>query len=204
MPTLPPVRQPSIGQLATLALCLTLPLAGTGCDSRGRADDSSVATTPAADRAVSATPAAEPERRELDWCTLLPLQEVAATLQHTIGKSVSIAKPRAGGSCTYRDVEQGAPDVQLLVEAVDVGSDSAATESLKMVRAMYTDHGLAVADVAGIGDAAIGGWEAETYGIKIRKGRYTGQVNLNARRFKDPAVEEATRELAKQAVAKLR
>lgn len=189
--------------LAALALCLTLPLAVAACGSTDRTGDSSAATTSAAENPANATPAAEPERRELDWCTLLPLPEVAGTLQRTVGKSVSIANPRAGGSCTYRDVEQGAPDVQLLIEGVDVGSDSAATESLKVVRAMYMDHGLAVADVAGIGDAALGGWEAETYGVKFRKGRYTGQVNVNARSFKDPAVEQAARELATQVVAKL-
>ena len=203
MPSLPSARRHLDGRRAALVICLTLPITVAGCGTAGRADDSSATTALASDRPASAAPAAEQERRELDWCTLLPLQDVSATLQRTVGKSVSVAKPSAGGGCTYRDVEQGASDMQLLVEGVDVGSDSAATESMKMVRSMFTDHGMPVTDVAGVGDAAFGGWEAETYGLKLRKGRFTGQVNVNARRFKDPAVEQAAQELAKQLVAKL-
>ena len=184
----------------TLTLPFAAMLALAACTGKTPARDTATATP---DAQASATPAAEPARRELDWCALLPIQEVSATLQRTVGKGVSVTRPSAGGGCSYRDVEQGAPDMQLLIEAVDAESDSAATESMSVVRGMFKDRGQEVTDVPGIGDAAFGAWEAETYGIKFRKARYTGQVNVNARRFKDPAVEQAAQELAKQVVAKL-
>ena len=189
----------SVARTSTLVLRTAIALALAACGgSREAADTTASASTPA-----TTTPAAEPERQKPDWCALMPAPEVSATLQRTVGKGVSIAKSSAGGGCTYRDVEQGAPEMQLLVELLDVGSDSAAAESMKVVRGMFADRGQAVADVSGVGDAAFGAWEAETYGLKLRKGRYTGQVNVNARRFKDPAVEQAAQELAKQMVAKL-
>ncbi|HEX8849894.1 MAG TPA: hypothetical protein VF761_10215 [Gemmatimonadaceae bacterium] len=188
-----------VASTTTLVVHISFALALAACGGNREAPD----TTASASTPAAATPAAEPERQKPDWCALLPASEVSATLQRTVGKSVSIAKPSAGGGCTYRDVEQGAPEMQLLIELLDVGSDSAATESMKVVRGMFADRGQPVVDVAGVGDAAFGAWEAETYGLKLRKGRYTGQVNVNARRFKDPAVEQAARELAKQMVAKL-
>ncbi|NUO63675.1 MAG: hypothetical protein HOQ11_02225 [Gemmatimonadaceae bacterium] len=184
-----------------LAIDLALALALAACAGDRSPREQSDTTSPGT--SIAASPAAEPERRDLDWCALPPLQEVSATLQRTVGKTVNIAKPSAGGGCTYRDVEQGAPEMQLLIETADVGSDSAAAESMKVVRGMFADRGQAVTDVVGVGDAAFGAWEAETYGLKLRKGHVTGAVNVNARRFQDPAVEQAARELAKQMVAKL-
>jgi len=131
------------------------------------------------------------------------VQEVSATLQRTVGKGVSVTRPSAGGSCSYRDREQGPPDVQALLELVDSGSDSASAESLASVRRMFTERGYALRDVSGVGDAAFGSWEGESYGLKLRKGRHAGQININARRPNDSGVERAAQELARQMVAKL-
>jgi hypothetical protein len=193
------VMRTSSSVSCTLVLSISLALAA--CAGSGEAVD----TTASAPTQVATTTADAdvPEARDFDWCALFPVDEVSATLQRTVGKGVTTATPSAGGGCSYRDVEKGVPEMQLLIEAVDMPSDSAAAESMKVVRGMFADRGQPATDVAGVGDAAFGAWEAESYGLKFRKGRSTGAVNVNARRFKDPAVEQAAQELAKQVVAKL-
>lgn len=196
------------------AMGLALVVCGTAC-SKSSGPSSSVSngqppafvTTEyggAESTAAAAAPQRTPARPAFDLCRMIPFDTVARILHETIGRSVSTSTTRPGGMCTYRDVAHGTPGVRVLI---DIGRDrSAASAGVTLLgqRGQLGAHGIATADIAGIGDAAFGSSDsAGRYTVMMQDGAITGQISVNVRGADAQSLRPAAAELAKRTLAVL-
>ena len=188
---------------ALLAAAFSLSTACAGGDADTAADTSAdSATTTAAATPAEAAPAAE-AAAPLDLCTLVPVADVARILGETAGLTVVAFTPSTGGGCAYRDKQTGAPDVKVLLDFTTFPAAGGATGALAAAREMYAERNVAMEPVAGLGDEAFAATTGGTDGIKLRHGRYLGQVNVNAEGADPAKVRAAVKALAATVVERL-
>ena len=181
---------------AALAL-LALSLAAAGCSSGERATDA--AQEGSAPRKGVAT---RPEKPDL--CVLMPLADVAATLQAHGAGTVNQLKSGAGGMCSYQYVPKpGDYQVKLLIDFTRANSADEAKKSLQMQREEHARRGRPTSDVAGVGDAAFASEEAYTEGLKVQSGAWIGQVNLRVGETPPATLRPAVLALGKQVLQRL-
>ncbi|SEJ01982.1 hypothetical protein [Frateuria terrea] len=167
-----------------------------GCSSHAPADGA----TASAQAAAQASPADQP----LDLCRLMPVADVASTLQANGADTVTEQKPSVGGMCSYLHVpEPGDYRTKLLIDFTRMSSADQAQQALAAHRQDFAGRGIAVTPVPGLGDEAFLAETEGTVGLKLRVGSYQGQINLSVE-DRDPAsLRPAVLALGKQVVARL-
>ena len=188
----------SLAALLAAAFSLSTACAGDDADTPADSATTVAAATPAAAPVAAAEPAAP-----LDLCTLVPVADVARILGETAGLTVVASTPSTGGGCSYRDRQTGAPDVKVLLDFTTFPAAGDATGALAAAREMYAERSIAMEPVAGLGDEAFAASTGGTDGIKLRRGRYLGQVNLNAEGADPAKVRAAVKALAETVVQRL-
>jgi hypothetical protein len=165
-----------------------------GCSSHDQASDR-VAGTQAAIAAAD---------RLLDLCQLMPVADVAGTLQANGADTVTAQKPGAGGMCSYLHVPQpGDYRTRLLIDFTRMASPEQARQALAAHRQDFAGRGIAVTPVPDLGDEAFLAQTGGTAGLKLRVGAYQGQINLSVE-GRDPAsLRPAVLALGKQVLARL-
>jgi hypothetical protein len=168
-----------------------------GCPSGERSADAT--QTGSAGRKGAA---ARPEKPDL--CVLMPLADVAATLQASGAGTVTQLKSGAGGMCSYQHVPTpGDYQVKLLIDFTRASSADEAKKSLKMQREELARRGRPTSDVAGVGEAAFVSEEAYTEGLKVQSGAWIGQVNLTVGERPPATLRPAVLALGKQVLERL-
>jgi hypothetical protein len=164
----------------------------SGSDSAGSASASAtVATSSAPDQ-------------PLDLCRLMPVGEVAALLQANGADTVTEQKPGAGGMCSYLHVPTpGDYRTKLLIDFTRMASSEQAQAALAAHRRDFTDRGIAVIPVPGLGDEAFVAEAEGNEGLKMRVGAYQGQINLQVDERPPASLRPAVLALGKQVVARL-
>jgi hypothetical protein len=176
-----------------LALLGVLLLAG--CSSSDHESDRA--------RDHAATVAAAPER-PLDLCTLMPVGDVAATLQASGADTVTEQKRGAGGMCSYLHVPQpGDYRTKLLIDFTRMASPEEAQAALAAHRRDFTDRGMTVVALPGLGDEAFVAEAEGTEGLKLRVGAYQGQINLTVEERPPASLRPAVEALGRQVIARL-
>ena len=188
----------SLAALLAAAFSISTACAGGDADVAPDSATTAAAATPAAEGATAAEPA-----QPLDLCTLVPVADVARILGETAGLTVVASTPSAGGGCAYRDKATGVPDVKVLLDFAAFPAAGDATGALAAAREMYTERGIAMESVAGLGDEAFAASTGGTDGIKLRHRRYLGQVNLSAEGADPARTRAAVRALAETVVQRL-
>lgn len=189
----------ALSRLALAGLAAVV-FASAGCSPADR--DAAAGTTAAAD-SPSAAPAATADA-PLDLCQLMPQADVAATLQANNGGTVSQSKRGYGGMCSYLHVPKpGDYQVKLLIDFSRSPSTGDAVATMKRLRQDFAERGYGVTDVAGVGDEAFASDAEGTEGLKVRVGRYTGQINLRVDERPPASLRPAVVALGKQVVARL-
>ena len=116
-----------------------------------------------------------------EFCQVIPVDSVSATLQQTIGKSVTVAVPHAGGMCTYRDSSSGQPRVRAIVDVSHLQSPGSAGATLFAMRAQAGAHGITATDVPGVGDAAFGSSDTTgSYNVVAQESAFLVQITVSA------------------------
>ena len=211
------VRTSQLRFVAVRAIGLALVVSGTACSKASGPSSSAPNGQPPAfvatefggpDSATAAAAAIPPQRTParpaFDLCRMLPSDTVARILHETIGKSVSTSTTRPGGMCTYRDVAHGTPGVRVLIDIGRDRSPASAGVTLLGQRGQLGAHGIATADIAGIGDAAFGSSDsAGRYTVMMQDGAITGQISVNVRGADAQSLRPAAAELAKRTLAVL-
>lgn len=188
--------------LSRLALAgLVAAFASTGCAPADRDADAG-ATAPAAAPA-NATPSATADA-PLDLCQLMPQADVAATLQANNGGTVSQSRRGYGGMCSYlHEPKPGDYQVKLLIDFSRSPSIDDAVATMKRLRQDFAERGYGITDVASVGDEAFASDAEGTEGLKVRVGRYTGQINLTVDGRPSASLRPAVVALGKQVVTRL-
>lgn len=179
-----------------LAVLLFAGLLTAGCSSKEHTDTAQ----PAAHTAqASAAPA-----RPLDLCQLMPVGEVATTLQAHGADTVTEQKQGAGGMCSYLHVPRpGDYHTRLLIDFTRMPSPAQAQASLATQRHMFSDRGMAVTPVPGLGDEAFVAEAEGAEGLKLRVGPWLGQVNLEVEDRPPATLRPAVLALGQQVLARL-
>lgn len=177
-------------RLAALSLAGAL-LAVAGCSSR---EPDSAAT--GATSTPHAAAAAEPR---LDMCALMPMADVAATLQ-AHGAGTATTQHASFAMCSYYDRET---DTKLLIDFTRHKSADEAKAALANVRQMLGERGVAPIPVPGLGDEAFVAETEGSEGLKIRVGAYSGQINLSLGERPPASLRPAVLALAQQVLARL-
>lgn len=168
-----------------------------GCSSHDQAADTGAGTSaPAAPAVVD---------RPLDLCRLMPVADVAATLQAHGADTVTEQKAGAGGMCSYLHQPQpGDYRTRLLIDFTRMASADQAGQALATYREDFTGRGIDITPVPGLGDEAFLAETEGAAGLKLRVGSYQGQINLRVDE-RDPAtLRPAVLALGKQVVERLR
>lgn len=140
----------------------------------------------------------------LDLCQLMPLADVAATLQASGADTVTEKKTGAGGMCSYLHVPQpGDYRTKLLIDFTRMASPAQAQAALAAHRRDFTDRGMTVTAIPGLGDEAFVAEAEGTEGLKLRVGIYMGQINLTVEDRPPASLRPAVEALGKQVVARL-
>lgn len=151
---------------------------------------------------TEARPVARP--RGFDLCRLLPVDSVARSLRQTVAKSVTVAAPRSGGMCTYRDVARSPASVRVLIDVGRDRSAAAAGVAYLATREQLGARGIATTDVARVGDAAFGMSDtAGQYDVMMQQGAVTGRVTVSVRGARAESLRPAAVSLARQTLAAL-
>jgi hypothetical protein len=194
-PLMMPAPRHSVRPLS--ASLVLLALAAAGCSSGERSAD--------ATKEGSAPPrstATAPEKPDL--CVLMPLADVAATLQATGVGTVNQYKSGAGGMCSYQYVPKpGDFQVKLLIDFTRARSADEAKQSLEMQRQEFARRGSPVSDVPDLGDAAFVSESIYTEGLKVQSGAWIGQINLTAGERPPATLRPAVLALGKQVLQRL-
>jgi hypothetical protein len=195
-----PAHRTALSRLA-LAGLVAAAFASAGCSPADRDADAGTAAPAAAP--ASATPSSAVDA-PLDLCQLMPQADVAATLQANNGGTVSQSKRGYGGMCSYLHVPKpGDYQVKLLIDFARSPSTDDAVATMKRLRQDFAERGYGITDVAGVGDEAFASDAEGTEGLKIRIGRYTGQINLTVDERPPASLRPAVVALGKQVVTRL-
>lgn len=166
-----------------------------GCSSHDQEGDR------AGEQAAAVSAAAD---RPLELCQLMPLADVAATLQASGADTVTEQKTGAGGMCSYLHVPQpGDYRTKLLIDFTRMASPEQAQAALGAHRRDFTDRGMTVAAIPGLGDEAFVAEAEGTEGLKLRVGVYMGQINLTVEDRPPASLRPAVEALGKQVVTRL-
>jgi hypothetical protein len=194
-----PAHRTALSRLALAGLVAAM-FASAGCSP---ADRNAGAGTTASATPASATPATTADA-PLDLCQLMPQADVAATLQANNGGTVSQSKRGYGGMCSYLHVPKpGDYQVKLLIDFSRAPSTGDAVATMKRLRQDFAERGYGITDVAGVGDEAFASDAEGTEGLKVRVGRYTGQINLTVDERPPASLRPAVVALGKQVVTRL-
>lgn len=179
-----------------LAVLLVAGLVQAGCSSRDQAHTPVSAGSAAQAPAAPTTPA--------DLCRLMPVGEVAATLQANGADTVTEQKAGAGGMCSYLHVPQpGDYRTRLLIDLTRMPSAAQAQAALASQRADFSSRGVAVTTVPGLGDEAFIAEAEGSEGLKLRVGTWHGQINLQVEDRPPASLRPAVLALARQVLARL-
>lgn len=187
--------RPAPATLALLALSLA---AAAGCSSGERAADAT--QEGGRPRKVAAV-----QTERVDLCVLMPVADVAATLQAHGAGTVTQQKPGGGGMCSYLYVPTpGDYQVKLLIDFTRAKAADQAKKSLEMQRQEFARRGMPTSDVAGVGDAAfVSDGPGYTEGLKVHSGAWIGQVNLTVEERAPATLRPAVLALGKQVLQRL-
>ncbi len=181
---------------ASLAL-LALTVAAVGCSSGER-------TTDAGQEGAAPRKAAASHPEKVDLCVLMPLADVAATLQASGAGTVNQHRAGAGGMCSYQYVPKpGDYQVKLLIDFTRARSADEARQSLEMQRQEFARRDKPVSEVAGMGDAAFVSESGYTEGLKVQSGAWIGQINLTVDERDAATLRPAVLALGKQVLQRL-
>lgn len=137
-----------------------------------------------------------------EFCQVIPVDSVSLTLQQTIGKSVTIAVPHAGGMCTYRDSSSGEPKVRAVIDVSHLQSPGSAGATLFAMRAQAGTHGISATDVPGVGDAAFGSSDTTgSYAVTAQGGAFLVQITVGAQGVDAKALRAGAAALATRTLA---
>lgn len=164
-----------------------------GCSSRDPADG-----------ATASTQAPASADKPLDLCRLMPVADVASTLQANGADTVTEQKPGAGGMCSYLHVPRpGDYRTKLLIDFTRMSSADQAQQALAANRQDFAGRGIAVTPVPGLGDEAFLAETEGAAGLKLRVGAYQGQINLSVEDRDPGSLRPAVLALGKQVLARL-
>lgn len=153
--------------------------------------------------ASAQSPAAAPDQ-PLDLCRLMPVGDVAGILQANGADTVTEQKKGAGGMCSYLHVPRpGDYRTKLLIDFTRMPSAEQAQAVLASQRRDFSDRGMAVTPVPGLGDEAFVAEAEGNEGLKLRVGRYVGQVNLGVEDRPPASLRPAVLALGRQVVGRL-
>lgn len=137
-----------------------------------------------------------------EFCQVIPVDSVSATLQQTIGKTVTVAVPHAGGMCTYRDSSSGEPKVRAIIDVSHLRSPGSAGATLFAMRAQAGTRGIAATDIPGVGDAAFGSSDTPgSYGVTAQGGAFLVQITVSAQGVDAKALRAGAAALATRTLA---
>lgn len=195
---------------ASIVMPATLAMLALGAACSKSADSSSdrpPAFVGVTDTAASATTLrlATPQKSGSgtpEFCQVIPVDSVSLTLQQTIGKTVAVAVPHAGGMCTYRDSSSGEARVRAIIDVSHLRSPGSAGATLFAMRAQAGTHGVAATDVPGVGDAAFGSSDTTgSYDVTAQGGAFLVQITVSARGVDAKALRAAAAALATRTLA---
>jgi hypothetical protein len=167
-----------------------------GCSSHDQAADTSAGAPTAAAPAAADQP--------LELCSLMPVADVAGILQANGADTVTEQTPGAGGMCSYlHQPKPGDYRTKLLIDFTRMASPDQAKQALAAHRQDFTDRGMAVTPVPGLGDEAFLSDAEGAAGLKLRVGAYQGQINLRVDERDPASLHPAVLALGKQVVARL-
>jgi hypothetical protein len=147
--------------------------------------------------------AAAPDQ-PLDLCRLMPVGDVAGILQANGADTVTEQKSGTGGMCSYLHVPRpGDYRTKLLIDFTRMSSVEQAQAVLARQRSDFADRGTAVTAVPGLGDEAFVAEAEGNEGLKLRVGRYVGQINLGVEDRQPATLRPAVLALGRQVVGRL-
>lgn len=147
--------------------------------------------------------AAAPDQ-PLDLCRLMPVGDVAGILQANGADTVTEQKAGTGGMCSYLHVPQpGDYRTKLLIDFTLMPSAEQAQAALARHRSDFAERGMAVTAVPGLGDEAFVAEAEGNEGLKLRVGRYVGQINLSVEDRPPASLRPAVLALGRQVVGRL-
>ncbi|HET6804391.1 MAG TPA: hypothetical protein VFH59_02985 [Frateuria sp.] len=166
-----------------------------GCSSHDPAD--ATAGAPGPD-----TPAVADQ--PLALCQLMPVADVAGILEANGADTVTTQTPGAGGMCSYLHQPQpGDYRTRLLIDLTRMASPEQAQQALAAHRQDFTDRGIAVTPVPGLGEEAFLAETEGAAGLKLRVGAYQGQINLRVEDREPASLRPAVLALGRQVAARL-
>jgi hypothetical protein len=147
--------------------------------------------------------AAAPDQ-PLDLCRLMPVGDVAGILQANGADTVTEQKSGTGGMCSYLHVPRpGDYRTKLLIDFTRMSSVEQAQAVLARQRSDFADRGTAVTAVPGLGEEAFVAEAEGNEGLKLRVGRYVGQINLGVEDRQPATLRPAVLALGRQVVGRL-
>lgn len=156
-----------------LSLVVSLVAVAAACGGSTPGPAGTTQPGPTQSAAVSATPAG---LVEIQMCTLVPLGDVqgVSPFSTPLAEAVPGTPP---STCEYRSGPDADEPVGVLLAATDFGTPEMAQAHMAAYRANMSAAGVALAEVAGVGDEAVSSGTDEV-GVHAIAGRYALDANF--------------------------